>query len=282
MELLAGRAFESEETTEERPKHGMRECILILDVSRGKDGEEVVKTPNSEFFLARDAVSATSHGGVLEHVEGDLAKQGEILGAVLPGDFASVLAKGNKVTSSTQCNLILDTPAEEIFENITQLAAHVLPTPIALRATSTFASIAACRCVRHRVTVSARSASSIGSREPSVPGKSRRSRCSLARWKWSSKSAARLGKVRDQPILLELPDAPVTVNADPDLFERLLENLVINAIDHGPAGQPISLTAVPSRSRPAATAATASGSSFRGHQDIPKHMPRYLKSRCEL
>jgi len=81
--------------------------ILILHVSRGKDGEEVVKTPNGEFFLARDAVSATSHGGVLEHVDGDLAKQGEILGAVLPGDFASVLAKGN-VEHPVQ--LVLDVP----------------------------------------------------------------------------------------------------------------------------------------------------------------------------
>ncbi len=53
---------------------------------------------------------------------------------------------------------------------------------------------------------------------------------------------ARLGKVRDQRLLLELPEAPVTVNADPDLLERLLENLVINAIDHGPAGKPISLS----------------------------------------
>jgi two-component system, sensor histidine kinase len=52
---------------------------------------------------------------------------------------------------------------------------------------------------------------------------------------------ARLGGQRGQKILLELPESPVSINADPDLLERVLENLVINAIDHGPPDQPITL-----------------------------------------
>ena len=68
-----------------------------------------MRTPNSEFFLARDAVSAISRGGVIEHVEGDLPKQGEILSAVLPGDCASALAKGS---FEHPVQLVLDVPSE--------------------------------------------------------------------------------------------------------------------------------------------------------------------------
>jgi signal transduction histidine kinase len=51
----------------------------------------------------------------------------------------------------------------------------------------------------------------------------------------------RIGERRQQRILLEFRDAPETINVDPDLIERVLETLLINAIDHGPPQQPITV-----------------------------------------
>ena len=49
----------------------------------------------------------------------------------------------------------------------------------------------------------------------------------------------RLTDTRDQSLLLDTPNAPLLVSADAGLIERVLENLVGNAIHHGPAGKPI-------------------------------------------
>jgi K+-sensing histidine kinase KdpD len=52
---------------------------------------------------------------------------------------------------------------------------------------------------------------------------------------------ARLGSARQQQLELELPSLPVKLHADGELLERVVENLVLNAMDHGPAEQPIQL-----------------------------------------
>ena len=38
------------------------------------------------------------------------------------------------------------------------------------------------------------------------------------------------------PVLVNIPDVPVMIHADPDLLQRLLENLLTNAIKYSPAG----------------------------------------------
>jgi signal transduction histidine kinase len=50
-----------------------------------------------------------------------------------------------------------------------------------------------------------------------------------------------LGRAQHKELELDLPDTPVMIDADPDLLERVFENLVTNALDHGPANHPISL-----------------------------------------
>jgi signal transduction histidine kinase len=46
---------------------------------------------------------------------------------------------------------------------------------------------------------------------------------------------------RGQSIALELPHEPIMVHADPQLIERVLENLLGNAMHHGPRAQTITL-----------------------------------------
>jgi len=46
---------------------------------------------------------------------------------------------------------------------------------------------------------------------------------------------------RSQSIRLEFEDSPLTVSADPQLLERVLDNLLGNAIHHGPVGELITL-----------------------------------------
>jgi signal transduction histidine kinase len=50
-----------------------------------------------------------------------------------------------------------------------------------------------------------------------------------------------LARNREQELALELPDGAVEVRADTGLLERVIENLVTNAIDHGPRGQRITV-----------------------------------------
>lgn len=52
----------------------------------------------------------------------------------------------------------------------------------------------------------------------------------------------RLGAPRRQSLELHLPDTACSVRADPELLERVLENLVLNAMDHGPPDQPIKVS----------------------------------------
>jgi signal transduction histidine kinase len=54
----------------------------------------------------------------------------------------------------------------------------------------------------------------------------------------------RLSKVaenRDQTLIVNMPEGAVCVRADPQLLERILENLVGNAMQHGPSKQSITL-----------------------------------------
>ena len=51
----------------------------------------------------------------------------------------------------------------------------------------------------------------------------------------------RMARSRNQALELELEDAPLMVNADPELLERVLDNLLANAIHHGPSNEPITL-----------------------------------------
>ena len=50
---------------------------------------------------------------------------------------------------------------------------------------------------------------------------------------------AHRGHVRGQLLRLELPPPPVVVEVDPELLERVIENLLANAMIHGPANRPI-------------------------------------------
>lgn len=49
----------------------------------------------------------------------------------------------------------------------------------------------------------------------------------------------RRGRVRGQEVLAELPAGAAVVEADAELLDRLLENLLGNTMDHGPAGRPV-------------------------------------------
>lgn len=51
----------------------------------------------------------------------------------------------------------------------------------------------------------------------------------------------RLGKVRGQWLTVEIPASPCLIDADPDLIRRVLENLITNAMHHGPANRPIAV-----------------------------------------
>ena len=53
---------------------------------------------------------------------------------------------------------------------------------------------------------------------------------------------ARLCSTRAQSLSLRIPEDLATINANPELVERVIENLVGNAIVHGPAGKPIVIT----------------------------------------
>ncbi len=50
---------------------------------------------------------------------------------------------------------------------------------------------------------------------------------------------ARRGLARGQRLQLELPPPPVVVDVDPELIERVIENLIVNAMVHGPADRAI-------------------------------------------
>lgn len=52
-----------------------------------------------------------------------------------------------------------------------------------------------------------------------------------------------LAEQRRQELRIELSDRALMVDADPDLLDRMLTNLVGNAIHHGPAGKPIVIRA---------------------------------------
>jgi signal transduction histidine kinase len=53
----------------------------------------------------------------------------------------------------------------------------------------------------------------------------------------------RQARSRMQAVLLELAPEPLLLDADPQLIERVLENLLANAMHHGPPGRPITLVA---------------------------------------
>lgn len=55
--------------------------------------------------------------------------------------------------------------------------------------------------------------------------------------------AERRAKIRGQALFVDLPTTPEQVDADPELIRRVLENLLINAMHHGPANQPIKVAA---------------------------------------
>jgi signal transduction histidine kinase len=52
-----------------------------------------------------------------------------------------------------------------------------------------------------------------------------------------------LARDRAQTLACELPDDPLDVYADPELVDRVLVNLVDNAVQHGPSGQTITIAA---------------------------------------
>ena len=56
-----------------------------------------------------------------------------------------------------------------------------------------------------------------------------------------ARRTTQLARQRGQRFTLELPNAPAMINADPDLVERVLVNLVTNAIQHGPDGRAITI-----------------------------------------
>ncbi|MDX2055004.1 MAG: ATP-binding protein [Polyangiaceae bacterium] len=49
----------------------------------------------------------------------------------------------------------------------------------------------------------------------------------------------RITRLQGQPLLLELPESTIVVNADPEVLGRVLENLINNASHHGPADSAI-------------------------------------------
>lgn len=49
------------------------------------------------------------------------------------------------------------------------------------------------------------------------------------------------GRSRGQRVEVEVPDEPLEVDADPELIERVLENLLANAMDHGPPDRTITV-----------------------------------------
>ncbi len=51
----------------------------------------------------------------------------------------------------------------------------------------------------------------------------------------------RLAQQRGQKLVLELPDGANPIDADPDLIDRVLTNLIGNAIQHAPAEMPITI-----------------------------------------
>ncbi|MGC3997976.1 MAG: GAF domain-containing sensor histidine kinase [Anaeromyxobacter sp.] len=57
---------------------------------------------------------------------------------------------------------------------------------------------------------------------------------------------ARLAGQRGQVIACTAPEGPAVVMADRQLLDRVLENLIGNAMKHGPSGQPIEISVEPS------------------------------------
>jgi K+-sensing histidine kinase KdpD len=51
----------------------------------------------------------------------------------------------------------------------------------------------------------------------------------------------RLSHARSQTLTLSVPNSAVQIVADPELLERVIENLVANAIHHGPRDRPIAM-----------------------------------------
>ncbi|MDP3151923.1 MAG: GAF domain-containing sensor histidine kinase [Archangium sp.] len=51
----------------------------------------------------------------------------------------------------------------------------------------------------------------------------------------------RHGRARGQRLTLDLPTNPCPMDVDPDLAKRVLENLITNAMHHGPANRPIAV-----------------------------------------
>lgn len=56
----------------------------------------------------------------------------------------------------------------------------------------------------------------------------------------------RFARQRDQKVAVHVPEAPLEIEADSEIFDRLLTNLILNAMQHGPADQLITITIKPS------------------------------------